>query len=232
MEPSLQEIGVRYATDKVVHGYLPHYELLFNCFRHEAFDLLEIGVQRGASIRMWHEYFPQARIVGLDIEPIELEDEAALPRYTFVQGSQSDEAVLRRLTRAHRFRVAIDDGSHVWSDQIFTFEQVFPELEDGGVYVCEDIHTSFLRRKETFRGDATTNSAAYFLGLAKAVVRGWAGAGERAREQVPGYTVLPMVQSVTFVQHGVILTKTVPGEGRRALRARFRQERASAEGAA
>ncbi len=49
--------------------------------------MLEGGVYAGASIRMWHEYFPAARIVGLAVKPAVVPED--LPRFTFVRGSQS-----------------------------------------------------------------------------------------------------------------------------------------------
>src|SRR5215207_9797134 len=74
MKPSLDSLGLKYQTDKAssFHNYLVHYDELLESMRQEHIDILEIGVYAGSSIRMWHEYFPAARIVGVDVNPINI----------------------------------------------------------------------------------------------------------------------------------------------------------------
>jgi hypothetical protein len=43
--------------------------------------------------------------------------------------------------------VIIDDASHFWSHQIIGFRTMFPQLPPNGVYIVEDIHTSFLKEE-------------------------------------------------------------------------------------
>jgi RHS repeat-associated protein len=68
---TLDEIGLKFGTDKssIYHNYLSFYERFFERYRDEPIKLLEIGVAGGASLAMWNEYFPQALIVGADIDP-------------------------------------------------------------------------------------------------------------------------------------------------------------------
>lgn len=156
--PTLNELGQKYKTGKLVHGYLPHFDLALNSLRDESFDMLEIGVHEGASIRMWHEYFRAAQIVGVDTKAISLPDD--LPRYTFVRGSQANPKLLHALVEAYRFRVIVDDGSHRWGHQIFTFQTLFPWLQPGGVYICEDIQTSYGALAERYSAGAPESAAA------------------------------------------------------------------------
>jgi predicted O-methyltransferase YrrM len=103
--------------------------------------VLEIGVHKGASLRMWEEYFPNAEIVGVDI------DEACLfnaGRIRCYHGNQSDVTSLIAIAdKACRefglFDLIVDDGSHLAADQIKTAWALLPFLAKGGIYVCEDI---------------------------------------------------------------------------------------------
>ena len=75
MMASLVELGQRHGSDKLAHGYLEHYDRHFGPLRESAARVLEIGVggyrgpaRGGASLRMWADYFPSARVVGLDVQ--------------------------------------------------------------------------------------------------------------------------------------------------------------------
>lgn len=101
--------------------------------------LLEIGVQKGRSLRMWAKAFPEAEIVGLDLnEPTE---EIPETNIKFVQGNQADLLVLDKLGD---FDVIIDDGSHRTDDQIRSFKFLIHHLSAGGLYFMEDVETSYV----------------------------------------------------------------------------------------
>ena len=149
VRPSLTEIAQRTGTDKWgVHYYTPHYERHLAHLRDRAFTLLEIGVggyartgEGGGSLRMWRRYFPQAQIVGLDIEDKSFLDR---PRMTTVRGDQTDPATLESvLERFGPPLVVIDDGSHRPEDIVATFGILFPRLPDGAIYAIEDTQTSY-----------------------------------------------------------------------------------------
>lgn len=62
-------------------------------------------------------------------------------------GDQGDKAFLNRLAREiPRIDVLIDDGGHFMEQQINTFEVLYPLISPRGVYLCEDLHTSYWRR--------------------------------------------------------------------------------------
>src|SRR5215475_761343 len=66
-------------------GYLPIYEEYFRIWRNDTIHLLEVGVNMGASVLLWLDYFPNAHIYGVDIEPRTRPEHE---RYTFIQGDQ------------------------------------------------------------------------------------------------------------------------------------------------
>lgn len=102
--------------------------------------ILEIGVQTGDSLRMWRERFPNAKVVGIDIDETCGKPEGT----TVVIGDGHDPAFLDSVWGEHGpFDLVIDDGSHQVADQIRTFEALMPKLGRGGVYACEDLHTSY-----------------------------------------------------------------------------------------
>jgi hypothetical protein len=133
---TLDEIGLKHHTDKASsnHCYLSIYEKYLSQWKDKAFTLLEIGVASGASIKVWQEYFPNAKIYGIDINP------DCKAENVFI-GSQTDEKFLDEiLYEIGTPDIIIDDGSHVGSDMIFTFKKLFPKVNPGGFYVVEDTH--------------------------------------------------------------------------------------------
>jgi hypothetical protein len=65
-------------------------------------------------------------------------------RITSFQGSQTDRGLLRRIRK--RFgapTIVIDDGSHRPPHVRKSFRILFPMLADGGLYVIEDVQTSY-----------------------------------------------------------------------------------------
>lgn len=124
-------------------NHLELYEQVFPGYRHSASKLFEIGVRYGGSIRIWHEYFPKATIYGLDISAKAVAGVEG-ERIVGVQLDQSDKEQLEAFGRNHGpFDIGIDDGSHVWSHQILTFESLWKYIRPGGLFVIEDVLTSY-----------------------------------------------------------------------------------------
>lgn len=123
--------------------YFDVYERYFSRFRGTEVVILEIGVFHGGSLQMWKHYFgDRARIYGVDIDPRckELEEE----NIKILIGSQSDRSFLRNLKKTiPPVDILIDDGGHRMQQQIVTFEELFDHVRDDGIYLCEDLHTSY-----------------------------------------------------------------------------------------
>lgn len=123
--------------------YFEIYERHLRSFREMEINLLEIGVNQGGSLKMWKSYFgSKSRIFGIDINPAckELEED----RITIFIGDQCDRDFLEYVVdNVPPLDIIIDDGGHEMNQQIISFEQLFPHLKDYGIYICEDLHTSY-----------------------------------------------------------------------------------------
>ena len=123
--------------------YLPIYEQVLSPYVGRPVTLVEIGVAQGGSLQLWRKYLgPASRIIGVDLMP----DAAryAEPGIEVLIGDQGDKDFLQRvLERAGHVDIVIDDGSHQVAHQRLALETFFPRLNEGGVFVCEDLHTSY-----------------------------------------------------------------------------------------
>ncbi|OPX85115.1 MAG: Mycinamicin VI 2''-O-methyltransferase [Pelotomaculum sp. PtaB.Bin104] len=125
--------------------YLSEYERLFFEYRNRPVRLLEIGIQNGGSLEIWNKYFPYAeKIVGCDINPdcerLQYKDSKIA---VVVGDAHTDEVQQQICGHSPSFDLIIDDGSHQSSDIIRSFARYFAHLNNGGLYVVEDLHCSY-----------------------------------------------------------------------------------------
>jgi len=128
--------------------YFEVYDQLFSGLRDTPIRFLEVGVYQGGSLACWREYFhPDSVIVGVDIDPDCAKFEDASSNVHVRIGDQSDTQFLSDLFQEFGpFDAILDDGSHICSDMIKTFEYAFLNgLADQGVYIAEDTHSNFWR---------------------------------------------------------------------------------------
>lgn len=161
---TLDELAIKHKTDKgsTDHSYTSKYSLYLEQYRNEKFNLLEIGVCDGASVKMWKDYFPKANIVALDIDSRckEFEED----RINIHIGDQTDIKFLNNIIKEYNhFEIILDDGGHSWRQQIISFETLFPQLTPGGMYFIEDMHTSY--RPGSVWDDYPTTGIDYFKTL-------------------------------------------------------------------
>jgi predicted O-methyltransferase YrrM len=141
---TLAQLCEQYRTDKCPdhHNYVEIYDTLFTPFRNKNLRILEIGVFRGMSMRLWEAYFPAAQIYGLDIESKSQYDSRRVKTLVADQGKRTDLARVLATTGGD-FDLILDDGGHRMDQQQISFGTLFPTLKSGGLYIIEDIHTSF-----------------------------------------------------------------------------------------
>lgn len=147
-KPGFAEVAKPYGdTDKVLwHNYQRFYDRVLAPFRMAPVRLLEIGVRNGGSLKLWTAYFPAyEHVYGLAYGEGTAKGEVGVPKTTIIEGDQSKKADLDNLVRRSggNFHIIVDDGSHVPFHQLFTFLILFPHLKPGGVYVIEDVETSY-----------------------------------------------------------------------------------------
>lgn len=141
---TLDELGLKFQTDKAStgHNYLNQYEMFLSPLRNEMFVFLELGVWEGASLKMWHEYFPNAIIYGADIEDKRKYEEDGVD--TVIMNTMDEASIQDFIERnVYQFRVILDDAGHESEAQILAFNKLFPILSSGGYYIIEDCLCAF-----------------------------------------------------------------------------------------
>lgn len=132
-----------YRSDK--HStYFGVYDDLFKKYIGKEIKFVEIGVLNGGSLFMWRSFFGnQARIIGIDLnENAKKWEEDGFEIYI---GSQSDEGFWQGfISKIGPVDVVLDDGGHAYDQQIITTEMLLSNINDGGMLVVEDTHTSYL----------------------------------------------------------------------------------------
>lgn len=124
----------------------------------------------GASVRTWADYFPNAQIIGVDIQ--ERCRVYAGGRIVIEIGSQADAAFLEQLVRRYPPTIVIEDGSHQPAHQVFTFEHLYPAVALGGCYVVEDVHLNPPAMRAQTVAAGTPWPADYFAAFGAAMMSG------------------------------------------------------------
>jgi cephalosporin hydroxylase len=157
---SLTDLAVLHGTNKAKRSskrppLTETYEPYLQARRDEPLRIVEFGIENGGSLRMWRDYFPRAQIVGVDI--VKNKAQWASERIEVVIGDQKDPKVLARVVEGGALDVVIDDGSHRAEDQQLTLLQVWPHLAPSGIYIVEDVHTSYREKYDmAWRQPGTT----------------------------------------------------------------------------
>jgi hypothetical protein len=177
-EMNLTDLADRYGSDKgsIKHRYTELYEMLFRPFRGRAIHFLEMGLQIGGpehgesadrqttdlpSVRMWLDYFPKARIHGLDVSDFSWFVHERFAFHRCDMDARENIAVT-----AHGlpdFDIIIDDASHASHHQQFGFLELFPKLASGGLYILEDLRW----QPEAYERDGFTKTADLLRGFSE-----------------------------------------------------------------
>lgn len=131
---------------KLIHKWVHYFDIYhrhFERFRGKRVVVLEFGVNQGGSLEMWRHYFGRrAMIYGVDIDPRCARLSGR--RTKIFIGDQEDREFLRSIAaEIGRIDVLIEDGGHTMGQQIATFEELYPHVSDDGVFLIEDLHTSY-----------------------------------------------------------------------------------------
>ncbi len=129
------------------HHYFKIYDRHFSKFIGKDPTILEIGVSQGGSLEMWNHYFNgQCTIYGVDNRShcLKVPEQLGAKNIHVALGDQGSRKFWREyLKNKPRFDIVIDDDGHTMRQQIITYEELYDHVADNGVYLCEDLHTSY-----------------------------------------------------------------------------------------
>ncbi len=154
-------LAEKYNVDKcpkIHHSYTPAYHEILNPIRDDVKTMVEIGIgnvplmspivgesyQPGASLRMWRDYFTNAKIIGCDILPEVLFNENRISTFFVDQSSEHSLNVFAQIFK--NADVILDDGSHIEEHMILSFKTLWKYVNPGGLYIIEDIQENALNR--------------------------------------------------------------------------------------
>ena len=182
-------------------NYGPIYDRHFADYRELPINILEIGVLKGGSMRLWEKYFPKANIYGIDIDEECQQYES--DRTKIFIGDQGDVSFLRNIKATiPRIDIIIDDGSHHPYHQYLTFTKLFPKLlKDGGIYIVEDIECNYWRPNTSIYG--------YDIGYFNFI--DWVkGKINCVNSEFSSISNILDIASITFAHNCIIFTKNTP----------------------
>lgn len=199
---------------KYLHvGFQRFYPLWMEEYRGKHFKMLEIGLDSGKGSLLWKAYFPCAEIWGLEYKAGLAATEGARAINT-VQGDQGDPAFLKNefiRQSGGNFDIIVDDGGHHYEQQKTSYEILFQHaLKPGGLYIIEDIETSYwaegvgLYGKPVTRGGQSepTTIINQFKKVVDVVNRKFYDQQYRVFGVVDH-----LIQQLTFTQNAIILVK-------------------------
>ncbi len=135
------------------HHYLPLYHKHFSKYQVASTNInkviiLEIGVCQGGSLDMWNTYFGKEKceIYGIDNDPdcLRFDTSKLGGNIHILLGDQGNVNFLLEVMKiVPSPHILIDDGGHYMHQQINTFDFLFQHVRPGGIYLCEDVHTSY-----------------------------------------------------------------------------------------
>ena len=135
----LGKLAIEFNCDKHSrHNYCEFYEKIFKEYKNKPISLLELGVLRGASIRMWRKWFAEAELYGVDNGTDGQPPQIELPLTTIVKADVQNISICDAL-KWKQFDIIIDDADHHPYSQLKTAWNIWPLLKDEGIYVIEDV---------------------------------------------------------------------------------------------
>lgn len=127
-------------------SYFQVYEKLLAPYRGTAFTFVEVGVYNGGSLFMWRDFFgPQARIIGVEFNPDAKIWESE--GFEIHIGDQADPSFWDTFySQVGPIDVMLDDGGHSNEQQIVTVAKAAENVNNGGLIIVEDTHTSYMKQ--------------------------------------------------------------------------------------
>ena len=138
-------LGADSLSDRRMSHFFDVYDGL-NLDREKEYSFLEIGNRWAGALWGWRVYLPKSKIYGLDIDPNtqHFATGDAKNGIKIHEGSQTDVKLLKNIHKeAGKLDIIVDDGGHTMTQMKTSFETLWPLLEDGGIYIIEDIQCCY-----------------------------------------------------------------------------------------
>ena len=140
----LCDIATKNGTDKAPWGwgYTSTYFRWLAERRAEIKTILEVGVWKGASLRTWRDFFPNAKIFGFEIDPgFEVVGEDRIKTFA-IDGYLAETYAGPIMQEIGAVDFFVDDALHFEGPQVKLFGFVWPHIAPGGVYAIEECHNN------------------------------------------------------------------------------------------
>tara|TARA_X000000950_G_scaffold197625_1_gene238034 strand:+ start:589 stop:1308 length:720 start_codon:yes stop_codon:yes gene_type:complete len=141
----LDDLFIYYKTDKStkVHGFSKFYTKHLNKFKNKKINILEIGSAKGGSAASFVHYFKKSSVFCIDVNLTLVKYKSK--KINFFGLHSSNIRMLNKFLQTvqkkfliKKFDLIIDDGSHLLSDQLFSLNYFYKNLNKGGFYIIED----------------------------------------------------------------------------------------------
>lgn len=149
------------------HNYADFYELIFGLGRKKVKLVVECGLgtnnpnlassmgvggKPGASLKVWRDFFPNAQVIGCDIDKDILFQELRIKTFPCDQTNQSSISTFVSSAELNKnsIDIIIDDGLHEFHAGLSFFIGMIDFLRDDGFFIIEDVNPSDLYRYKKY----------------------------------------------------------------------------------
>lgn len=159
--------GAIQGSPQIGHGYSYYYYEQFKFCRERVEKICEIGIgtnnpnvpssmgidgKPGASLRAWRDFFPNAIVIGGDVDPEILFQEDRISTFYVDQTNPKSIENFWKNVNLSNFDLIVDDGLHTYKAGSTLFNCSFDRLKSDGIYIIEDVtHRDTLRYVEFFK---------------------------------------------------------------------------------
>jgi len=145
---SLEELADNNRTDKnTAHSYLSLYQELLVKKKETAKNVLEVGIYKGGSIKLWHDFFINANIYGLDCDSIEklnvsdIVNKDRIILHTSTDAYSGEFFNNNFLNKNIKFDFILDDGPHTLESMIQFIKLYSQIMTSDGILIIEDVQS-------------------------------------------------------------------------------------------
>ena len=142
---SLESLVDNSRTDKnTTHSYLPLYDALLKSKKDTAKNVLEVGIYSGGSIKLWHDYFPNATVHAVDVQSIhgvfdQLKNNKRIVLHTSTDAYNIDLFTRNFINTGIKCDFMLDDGPHTLESQKQFIRLYSRIMTDDGILIIEDV---------------------------------------------------------------------------------------------